>query len=124
MRLTRHFAPKMASKGEGWIINIGDVQGCHSGPRDAAYAATKHGLRGWSMSCYEHLRDQNVRVVLIEPGNVKGTTMQAETAMGEAGQGQIMPEDVAQAAMFCFHVSDNCVPEEIVLKAVRHHPKH
>ena len=123
MRLTRHFAPKMASKGEGWIINMGDVQGLHTGPRDPAYAATKHGLRGWSLSCYEQLREHNVRVVLVEPGNVKGTAMQAETAMGEAGQGQIAAEDVAQAALFCFRVSDNCVPEEIVLKAVRPHPK-
>jgi len=37
-------------------------------PRGCAYAATKHGLRGWSLSCYQNLREHNIKVVLINPG--------------------------------------------------------
>ena len=36
--------------------------------RGCAYAATKHGLRGWSLSCYQNLREHNIKVVLINPG--------------------------------------------------------
>lgn len=109
----------LCAQGEGWIINIGDVEGWHTGAHHPAYAASKHGLRGWSMSCYEALRDKNIKVTLVSPGNVKSTAMQEETGKGEGGQGQIMPEDVAEACLFPFHLSGNCVPEEIVLKAVR-----
>ena len=118
MVLTRHLAPKMVDKGHGWIINIGDVEGSHSGPHHAVYAASKAGLRGFSMSCYEALRDKGVHVTLIEPGNIKGTKMMEETGKA-AGQGAIDPDDVAQACLFAFRVSENCVPSEIVLKALK-----
>lgn len=32
----------------GWIINIGDVEATHTGPHHPAYAASKHGMRGWA----------------------------------------------------------------------------
>lgn len=32
------------------------------------YATCKHGLRGWSLSCHEALRNHGVKVVVIEPG--------------------------------------------------------
>jgi short-subunit dehydrogenase len=120
MVLTRHLAPKMVDKGHGYIINIGDVEGSHSGPSHAVYAASKAGLRGFSMSCYEALRDKGVHVTLIEPGNVKGTKMMEETEKA-GGQGAIDPDDVAQACLFAFRLSDNCVPSEIVLKALKPH---
>jgi len=106
-------------QGYGHIINIGDVEGSHSGPHHPAYAASKAGLRGWSNACYEALRDKGVHVTLIEPGNVEGTKMNQET--DKAGdQGAIQADDVAQACLFAFRVSKNCVPSEIMLKAVKH----
>lgn len=119
MALTRDIASKMVSKGQGYIINIGDVEGAHTGPRHPAYAATKHGLRGFSLGCYEALREKGIKVCLIDPGNVASTKMQEETEKGAAGQGKIDVQDVAAAAMFCFQVSDNCCPCELELKAVR-----
>jgi short-subunit dehydrogenase len=82
------------------------------------YAASKAGLRGFSNACYEALRDKGVRVTLIEPGNIKGTKMLEETDKA-AGQGTIEPDDVAQACLFAFRVSKNCVPSEIQLKALK-----
>jgi hypothetical protein len=35
------------------------------------------------------------------------------------GQGAVPPSDVVEAALFVFHVSANCVPEEITLKAAQ-----
>jgi NADP-dependent 3-hydroxy acid dehydrogenase YdfG len=89
-----------------------------AGPHHPAYAATKAGLRGWSLACYEALRDKNIKVVLVSPGNIAGTEMQEQTGKGEQ-QGKILPEDVAEACLFAFRLSENCVPSEIVLKAVQ-----
>lgn len=121
MRLTRHFAPKMVDKGDGFLINIGDVEGLHTGPRHPAYAASKHGLRGYSLSAYENLRDKGVKVCLVTAGNVHSTGMAEATDKTHAGQGEISPEDIAEACLFCFRVSGNCVPSEVVLKAVQPH---
>jgi short-subunit dehydrogenase len=82
------------------------------------YAASKAGLRGFSMACYEALRDKGVHVTLIEPGNIKGTRMMEKTDKA-GGQGEMEPDDVAQACLFVFRVSENCVPSEIVLKALK-----
>lgn len=121
MRLTRMFAPKMCDKGDGYILNIGDVEGVHTGPRHPVYAASKHGLRGFSLSTYEALRSKGIHVVLVSPGNVQGTSMADSTSKHEGKQGFISPEDVAEACMFAFRVSNNCVPSEIVLKAIEPH---
>lgn len=118
MRITRMIAPKMVQKGDGYILNIGDVEGLHSGPHHAVYAASKAGLRGFSMSCCELLRDKGIKVCLISPGNIKGTSM-AEGTTKSGGQGAIAPEDVAEACLFAFRLSDNCVPSEVVLKALK-----
>eukprot|EP00887_Chlorella_sp_A99_P007591 scaffold28.g7591.t1 len=78
----------------------------------------KHALRAFSLSAYETLRGHNIKVVDIAPGNVAQTGM-ADKSDKLGDQGSILPEDVAEAVLFCFQVSKNCVPEEIVLKAAR-----
>lgn len=118
MRLTRALAPAMAKKGNGMIINIGDAEATHTGPHHPAYAASKYALRGWSMSCYEALRQKNVKVVLINPGNVEGTRMAKQTDK-QGDQGTITSADVVEAVLFAFRLSSNCVPEEITIKAVQ-----
>jgi short-subunit dehydrogenase len=52
MHLTRLLAPAMKEHDSGVIINICSVAGIEPMAMGAAYAATKHGLRGWSLSCY------------------------------------------------------------------------
>ena len=55
-------------KKEGIIINIGCVAAIEPLTDGCAYAASKHGVRGWSNSCYMNLRKYNIKVVLINPG--------------------------------------------------------
>eukprot|EP00124_Ichthyophonus_hoferi_P000893 Ihof_evm2s39 gene=Ihof_evmTU2s39 len=61
MRLTRKLAPAMKAGGGGTIINIGSVAGLEPMGMSCAYAATKHALRGWSLSCYNNLRLHNIK---------------------------------------------------------------
>lgn len=62
MRLTRAVAPGMADKQDGIIINISSVAGINAQGGNAVYAASKFGLRGWSLSCYEALRSHKIKV--------------------------------------------------------------
>ncbi len=55
--------------GGGDLVNISSVAGRTARPGNAAYAATKWGLNGWSESLRQELQP-DVRVIVIEPGAV------------------------------------------------------
>lgn len=111
MRLTRRLAPKMAENKWGVIINVSSVSGTVPTDVLACYAATKHGLNGWSHSCARELRPYNVKVVCIQPGWVA-----TEMARGAVDLNRAMtPDDVAEACMLTFRVSSRCYPEDVVL---------
>jgi NADP-dependent 3-hydroxy acid dehydrogenase YdfG len=55
--------------GGGDLINISSVAGRTAHPGNAAYAATKWGLNGWSESLRQELQP-DIRVIVIEPGAV------------------------------------------------------
>ncbi len=48
-----HFIPLEWLLQEGLIINIGSIAGLEPMKSTPVYAASKWGLRGWSVSCYD-----------------------------------------------------------------------
>ncbi len=53
MILTRYLAPAMVQTDKGGhILNVSSIYGRDPVPSYDAYAATKHGLSGWTMSTY------------------------------------------------------------------------
>ncbi|KAL0018108.1 hypothetical protein WJX77_009366 [Trebouxia sp. C0004] len=111
MLLTQAFAAGMVENKAGLIINIGSIAAESGMAGQSVYAATKWGLRGWSLSCYEALRTSNVKVVLIHPGPVA-------TAMTEGVFNQdlsLEAEDIAEAAMLPLITTALCVPKEMTL---------
>ena len=117
MRLTRRLAPKMVEREYGVIINIGSVAAVEGMTDSGAYAATKHALRGWSLSCYLKLRDAGVKVMLINPGFVD-TAMTARLVEADRSK-MLSVDDIAQAAMLAVTTSAACCPEEITLRLTR-----
>ena len=67
VRMTRAVVPHMRRNGGGRIINIGSIFGFLPMPYMALYAATKHAVEGYSESLDHELRDQGIRVSVIEP---------------------------------------------------------
>lgn len=118
MRLTRHLAPPMVEREVGTIINIGSVAAVEGMTQNGAYAAAKHGLRGWSLSCYRHLRGHGIKVTLINPGLV--ATDMVRTSSGAREERMIRPDDVAAAARLAVTTSPMCCPEEITLRLTRY----
>jgi len=66
--LTRAVAPQMIGAGGGLIINVASLAGLVGHPFNAAYAATKHALIGFSRSIRLEFRPFNIDVVSVEPG--------------------------------------------------------
>ena len=63
----RALLPGMLARGSGHIINVGSVAGRHAMPGNAAYGASKFGLRGFHEVLALEVRDTGVRATLVEP---------------------------------------------------------
>lgn len=68
--LMRAFVPLMIRAAHGHVINISSLAGKNPVPNGAAYAASKWGLNGLSISTAEELRSHNIRVSIVCPGSV------------------------------------------------------
>ena len=102
--VNRALLPAMLERGSGLIVNVGSVAGRRAMPGNAAYAASKYGLRGYHGVLLAELRGTGVRASLVEPAA-------ADTGIWDAvdrrGHPEIPPpemmlraEDVAEAVLF------------------------
>jgi len=62
--------PIFRSQSSGLIINVSSLAGRFSLPFNGFYAGTKFALEAISESLYMELRGTNIRVVLVEPGDM------------------------------------------------------
>jgi NADP-dependent 3-hydroxy acid dehydrogenase YdfG len=92
--------------GGGDLVNISSVAGRTARPGNAAYAATKWGMNGWSEALRQELQP-DIRVIVIEPGAV-ATELPAHITHAETKQGTeqlyeqmaISADDIAQIVAF------------------------
>lgn len=120
-RLTRAWLPDMLARGSGHIVNIGSVAGRKAFPGNAAYCASKYGLRGLHEVLVEELVGTGVKVTWIEPSAVdtplwdrfdpdRRTDLPARAEM-------LAPEAVAEAVYFAIAQPATVSVEEIVIRA-------
>lgn len=67
IRTTRAVLPIMRSQKAGRIVNISSILGLVPAPYMALYGASKHAVEGYSESLDHEVRDQGIRIVLVEP---------------------------------------------------------
>jgi NAD(P)-dependent dehydrogenase (short-subunit alcohol dehydrogenase family) len=67
--LTRALIPALRA-GHGRIVNVGSIGGRQAAPFLAPYAASKFAMHAFSDALRLELRDQGVRVALVEPGAI------------------------------------------------------
>ena len=70
VRFARAFLPGMRARGSGHIVSIGSVVDRTVFPENAAYAASKHGMRALHEVLRLETRGSGVRATLISPGPV------------------------------------------------------
>jgi NADP-dependent 3-hydroxy acid dehydrogenase YdfG len=69
-RFVRALLPAMRERGRGDIVSIGSIADHMAFPGNAAYGASKHGLRALHEVLRAELRGTGVRVTLVSPGPV------------------------------------------------------
>lgn len=102
--VARGFLPAMARAGRGSFITVGSVAD-HSGyPENAAYAASKYGLRGLHETLLEEYRGTGVRLSLVSPGPTDTSIWDPFDPDRREGfiprAGMLRPRDVADAILF------------------------
>ncbi len=69
-RMTMALLPRMLERGSGVVVNVGSMAGRVGPPKEAAYAASKFALTGFTEGLAVDLWDTPVRVCLVQPGPI------------------------------------------------------
>ena len=65
--LARAFLPDMLERGDGHVVTLGSIAGRMAMPGNAAYSASKFGVRGLHAVLAAELKGTGVRATLVEP---------------------------------------------------------
>jgi len=115
--LMKYFAPAMAERGWGRIVNIGSSS-AYGGFRDTAiYCGSKHALLGLSRSLFQELKSDGIRVYCLSPGSI-------QTEMGRKVRGQtyetfMRADDVARYLTFMISFDAEMISEEVRLNRIQ-----
>lgn len=110
--LCQKVLPYLHKSDHAAIINISSVVGHKGYVNQAAYAASKHALLGFSKSLANEVYTQNIRVHTICPGGVY-TDMVKVARPDLTGEDMITPEEIADIILFLLQSRGNAVIDEI-----------
>jgi 3-oxoacyl-[acyl-carrier protein] reductase len=97
--LCREALPLLKKSPTSYIINVSSVVGVKGYPLQSAYTASKHALRGMTMSLAEELNGTNIRVHLICPGGVD-TELIHQVRPDLKSQDLMRPEEIAELVLY------------------------
>lgn len=102
--VNRVLLPSMLSRRSGLIVNVGSVSGRKAFRGNAAYSASKFGLRGYHEVLLEELRGSGVRATLVEPAATDTPIWDALDPDANPKlpnrSNMLRPMDVAEAVLF------------------------
>ena len=96
---TKYALPAMLDQGSGCIINISSGAGVVGPPNRSAYAASKHGVMGFTKTLVAEYLRRGIRSHVILP-DVTVSRMRSEGFPDEDPASIIQAEDIADAAVF------------------------
>jgi NADP-dependent 3-hydroxy acid dehydrogenase YdfG len=118
--LLRGFLPAMRKRGRGHVVTIGSVADRAAFPENAAYAASKYGLRALHEVVRLELRGTGVRATLVSPGPTDTPLWDPHDPGGPAGKfpprSAMLPADaVADAVLFALSLPPEVNVDELRL---------
>ncbi|MEN6334225.1 MAG: SDR family oxidoreductase [Phycisphaerales bacterium] len=113
--LCREALPLLREAQAAFIVNIASVVGVKGYPLQSAYTASKHALRGWTMSLAEELRGTNVRVHVVCPGAVD-TGMVGNVRPDIKAADLIGPDEIAELVLYLVTRTGNAVVDELHIR--------
>jgi 3-oxoacyl-[acyl-carrier protein] reductase len=113
--LCREALPLLKKAQAAYIVNIASVVGVKGYPLQSAYTASKHALRGMTISLAEELRGSNIRVHLLCPGGVD-TDMVDRVRPDIAKDELIKPQEIAELVLYLVTHRGNAVMDELRIR--------
>jgi short-subunit dehydrogenase len=71
VRLTAAFLPVLTARPGSHLVNVSSIFGIFAPPGQAAYAASKFAVRGFSEALRHELAENGVGVTVVHPGGIK-----------------------------------------------------
>lgn len=100
----RALLPAMLERRSGLIVNVGSVAGRRAFAGNAAYSASKFGLRGFHEVLVAELRGTGVRATLLEPSATDTSLWDPVDPESDPTvplrSSMLAPDDVAEAVLF------------------------
>jgi len=113
--LCREALPLLKKAEAAYIINIASVVGVKGYPLQSAYTASKHALRGMTISLAEELKGTNIRVHLVCPGGVD--TELVQNVRPDIKKHDLMqPEEIAELVLYLLTHRGNAVIDELHIR--------
>jgi NAD(P)-dependent dehydrogenase (short-subunit alcohol dehydrogenase family) len=97
--LCREALPLLEKADTAYIVNIASVVGVKGYPLQSAYTASKHAIRGMTISLAEELKDSNIRVHLLCPGGVD-TELIPRVRPDLKSEDLMRPEEIAELVLY------------------------
>lgn len=119
--LCREALPLLKKAQAAYIVNIASVVGVKGYPLQSAYTASKHALRGMTISLAEELRGSNIRVHLLCPGGVD-TDMVDRVRPDIAKDELIKPQEIAELILYLVTHKGNAVMDELRIRRATSSP--
>ncbi|HUW19610.1 MAG TPA: SDR family oxidoreductase [Sedimentisphaerales bacterium] len=110
--LCREALPLLRRSEAAYIINIASIVGVKCYPLQSAYTASKHALRGMTMSLAEELNRSNIRVHLVCPGGVD-TDLVRQVRPDIEKDKLMQPEEIAELVLYLVTHKGNAVIDEL-----------
>lgn len=115
--LVAHLSPVLVDHVPSSLVFIGSGADHAAYPHNAAYVASKHGLRGLSEALWADLGGQGVKVSLVSPGTVNAGTGLEHPAAPQQAHLWLQPADIAAAVRFVVTYPPHACPVEVRLES-------
>ncbi len=114
MVLTRLVLPDMLAHSHGTIVNIASIASKRGRAGEAAYAAAKFGLLGFTQSLFEEVRGHGIKVAAICPGVVDTGLIPPNKSVDRSKF--LQPSDIADVVEQVLATPIRACPTEIILE--------
>ena len=100
-QLTKYFLPKIIDYKNGGVLNVASTAAFCSGPRMAAYYASKAYVRNLTEAIYEEYKGNGINISCLCPGPVK-TSFQGKAGIKKSESAKKYLMDAEEVAKVCY----------------------
>jgi NAD(P)-dependent dehydrogenase (short-subunit alcohol dehydrogenase family) len=117
-RVTRAVLPAMRQRGGGVIVNVSSLGGLFGLPFQSFYSASKFAIEGFTESLRHEVGRFGIRVVLVEPGDVRTGFTANRTFAQAAGASSAYATQFSNCMRLVEKEEKQGVPPEAIAKVV------